>query len=98
MANSFSALCSLLFFILIHSVLPSVLGPRHWWPPHGNIRVKCPYKKVDMSWYSGTVNPCPGLIQPICGTNFMTYENPCILCIESLKSKGRIRFQHDGIC
>ncbi|XP_071063380.1 serine protease inhibitor Kazal-type 14 [Dasypus novemcinctus] len=96
MASFFPVLCSLLFFVLIHSVLPS--EPRHWWPPHGTIKVKCPYKKVDLSWYSGTVNPCPGLIQPICGTNSLTYENPCILCIESLKSQGRIRFQHDGIC
>ncbi|KAF3821672.1 hypothetical protein GH733_009714, partial [Mirounga leonina] len=47
-------------------------------------RVKCPYKKVDLSWFTGTVNPCPGLYQPICGTDFVTYENPCILCIESL--------------
>nr|XP_023443172.1 serine protease inhibitor Kazal-type 14 [Dasypus novemcinctus] len=98
MASFFPVLCSLLFFVLIHSVLPSVTEPRHWWPPHGTIKVKCPYKKVDLSWYSGTVNPCPGLIQPICGTNSLTYENPCILCIESLKSQGRIRFQHDGIC
>uniref|UniRef100_A0A8C8X1D5 Kazal-like domain-containing protein n=1 Tax=Panthera leo TaxID=9689 RepID=A0A8C8X1D5_PANLE len=42
--------------------------------------VKCPYKKVNLSWFTGTVNPCPGLYQPICGTNFVTYENPCILC------------------
>ncbi|XP_037656733.1 serine protease inhibitor Kazal-type 14-like [Choloepus didactylus] len=98
MANPFSVLCSPLFFILMHSVLPSVSEHRHWWPPRGNIKVKCPYKYVDLSWFSGTVNPCPGLIQSMCGTNSVTYENPCILCIVSLKSKGRIRFQHDGIC
>uniref|UniRef100_A0A2K6PZQ2 Serine peptidase inhibitor Kazal type 14 (putative) n=1 Tax=Rhinopithecus roxellana TaxID=61622 RepID=A0A2K6PZQ2_RHIRO len=65
-------------------------GPRHWWPPHGIIKVKCPYEKVKLSWYNGT--------QPICGTNFITYDNPCILCVESLKSHGRIRFYHDGKC
>ncbi|KAM6224250.1 serine protease inhibitor Kazal-type 14 [Rhynchocyon petersi] len=60
--------------------------------------VRCPYWKVDLSWYSGTVNPCPSIHQPICGTNTQTYENPCILCIESLKSRGRIKFYHDGYC
>uniref|UniRef100_A0A667G4Z0 Serine peptidase inhibitor Kazal type 14 (putative) n=2 Tax=Felidae TaxID=9681 RepID=A0A667G4Z0_LYNCA len=90
--------CSLLFFILIHGALPSVLEPRHWWPPHGAVKVKCPYKKVNLSWFTGTVNPCPGLYQPICGTNFVTYENPCILCVESMKSHGKIRFQNDGKC
>ncbi|XP_015391997.1 serine protease inhibitor Kazal-type 14 [Panthera pardus] len=88
--------CSLLFFILIHGALPS--EPRHWWPPHGAVKVKCPYKKVNLSWFTGTVNPCPGLYQPICGTNFVTYENPCILCVESMKSHGKIRFQNDGKC
>ncbi|XP_047586594.1 serine protease inhibitor Kazal-type 14 isoform X1 [Lutra lutra] len=61
-------------------------------------QVKCPYKKVNLSWFTGNVKPCPGLHQPICGTNFVTYENPCILCIESLKSHGKIRFQNDGEC
>ncbi|XP_053422185.1 serine protease inhibitor Kazal-type 14 [Nycticebus coucang] len=75
-----------------------VSGPREWWPPRGNIKIKCPYRTVDLSWYTTTVNPCPGLYQPICGTNFVTYANPCILCIESLKSRGKIKFHHDGKC
>uniref|UniRef100_A0A8C6AIZ6 Serine peptidase inhibitor Kazal type 14 (putative) n=1 Tax=Monodon monoceros TaxID=40151 RepID=A0A8C6AIZ6_MONMO len=95
MAKSFPVLCSLLFFIVIHLTLPSVSGPPHWRPPHGNIKVKCPYKKV-LSWFNGTVNPCPGIYQPICGNNLVTYENPCILCVESMKSQGKIRFLHDG--
>ncbi|KAB0385748.1 hypothetical protein FD755_000704, partial [Muntiacus reevesi] len=71
------------------------------WPPdmkRGNSVVKCPYKKVDFSWFQGTVNPCPGLYQPICGNNLITYDNPCILCVESMKSRGKIRFLHDGQC
>lgn len=47
-------------------------------------QVKCPHKKVDLSWFKGTVNPCLGVYQPIGGTNVVTYENPCILCVESL--------------
>ncbi|XP_012305996.1 serine protease inhibitor Kazal-type 14 [Aotus nancymaae] len=97
MAKSFPAF-SLLSFILIHSVLSSVSCPRHWWPPHGVIKVKCPYEKVNLSWFNRTVNSCPGLYQPICGTNFINYDNPYILCVESLKSHGRIRFYHDGKC
>ncbi|XP_045857111.1 serine protease inhibitor Kazal-type 14 [Meles meles] len=98
MAKYLLVCCSLLFFILIHCALPVVSGRREWWPPHGAFKVKCPYKKVNLSWFTGNVNPCPGLHQPICGTNFVTYENPCILCIESLKSHGKIRFQNDGEC
>ncbi|XP_040097482.1 serine protease inhibitor Kazal-type 14 [Oryx dammah] len=60
--------------------------------------VKYPYNKVDFSWFQGKVNPCPGLYQPICGNNLITYENPCILCIESMKSRGKIRFLRDGQC
>ncbi|XP_035569607.1 serine protease inhibitor Kazal-type 14 isoform X2 [Canis lupus baileyi] len=90
----------------IHQILYSatifnyvlVSGRRNWWPPHGTVKVKCPYKKVDLSWFTGTANPCPDLYQPICGTNFVTYENPCIFCIESMKSHGKIRFQNDGKC
>lgn len=47
-------------------------------------QLNCPYSKVDLSWLNDTVNPCPGLYQPICGNNLVTYDNPCILCIESL--------------
>uniref|UniRef100_A0A8B9Y0Q7 Serine peptidase inhibitor Kazal type 14 (putative) n=2 Tax=Bos TaxID=9903 RepID=A0A8B9Y0Q7_BOSMU len=98
MAIPFEVLCSQLFFIPIYLALPSISGPPRWWLPHGNIKVKCPYKKVDFSWFQGTVNPCPGLYQPICGNNLITYDNPCILCVESMKSQGKIRFLHDGQC
>uniref|UniRef100_A0A8C0C3N4 Kazal-like domain-containing protein n=1 Tax=Balaenoptera musculus TaxID=9771 RepID=A0A8C0C3N4_BALMU len=40
--------------------------------------------KSRLSWFNGTVNPCPGIYQPICGNNLVTYENPCILCVESI--------------
>ncbi|XP_058596737.1 serine protease inhibitor Kazal-type 14 [Neofelis nebulosa] len=96
------ALPSAMVYQVLHSatifIYVLVLEPRHWWPPHGAVKVKCPYKKVNLSWFTGTVNPCPGLYQPICGTNFVTYENPCILCVESMKSHGKIRFQNDGKC
>uniref|UniRef100_A0A8C8ZSA5 Serine peptidase inhibitor Kazal type 14 (putative) n=1 Tax=Prolemur simus TaxID=1328070 RepID=A0A8C8ZSA5_PROSS len=97
MAKSFLAFCSILF-IFMHMILSSVVGPPRWWPPHGKFKVKCPYKKVSLKWYKGTADPCPGLYQPICGTNFVTYDNPCILCIESLKSEGKIKFYRDGKC
>ncbi|XP_024432537.1 serine protease inhibitor Kazal-type 14 [Desmodus rotundus] len=96
MATSFPVLCSFLFFILIHWMSPS--GPQRWWPPHGKFKVKCPHRKEDFSLFRVTVNPCIGIYQPICGTNMVTYDNPCTLCIESLKSHGKIRFLHDGAC
>ncbi|XP_023594951.1 serine protease inhibitor Kazal-type 14 [Trichechus manatus latirostris] len=90
-------LCQRFTFITIFNYA-LVSGHREWWPPSGPFKVKCPYRKVDLSWYSGTVNPCPKIRQPICGTNVQTYDNPCILCIESMKSRGKIKFSHDGHC
>ncbi|XP_057574780.1 serine protease inhibitor Kazal-type 14 [Hippopotamus amphibius kiboko] len=87
MAKSFPVLCSLLFFTLIHLALP-----------FDESTVKCPYKKVDLSWFKGIVNPCPGAYQHICGSNLVTYDNPCILCVESMKSRGKIVFLCDGKC
>ncbi|KAM5298225.1 serine protease inhibitor Kazal-type 5 [Ctenodactylus gundi] len=49
-----------------------------------NVQIKCPYKKVHLDHFHGTVDPCDGLKQPVCGTDFVTYDNPCILCVESL--------------
>nr|KAF6350236.1 putative serine peptidase inhibitor Kazal type 14 (putative) [Myotis myotis] len=96
MAKSFPVFCSLLFFMLIHRVVPSVR--QEWWPPYGDFKVKCPYKKVDLSWFKGTLKPCRGIYHPVCGTDLVTYENPCILCVESLKSSGKIKFLRDGAC
>uniref|UniRef100_A0A8C3VWK5 Kazal-like domain-containing protein n=1 Tax=Catagonus wagneri TaxID=51154 RepID=A0A8C3VWK5_9CETA len=66
--------------------------------PVFEFQMKCPYENVDLSWFSETVNPCPGLYQPICGNNLVTYDNPCILCMESLKTRGKIKFLRDGVC
>ncbi|XP_005661848.1 serine protease inhibitor Kazal-type 14 [Sus scrofa] len=98
MAKSFPILRSLTFFNLILPMLPSVSAPKHLWPKDENIKLNCPYSKVDLSWLNDTVNPCPGLYQPICGNNLVTYDNPCILCIESLKTQGKIMFLRDGVC
>ncbi|XP_059555525.1 serine protease inhibitor Kazal-type 14 [Myotis daubentonii] len=90
MAKSFPVLCSLLFFMLIHRVVPSevsylslsvILIVSFF---SIQLQVKCPYKKVDLSWFKGTLKPCRGIYHPVCGTNLVTYENPCILCVESL--------------
>ncbi|XP_038596642.1 serine protease inhibitor Kazal-type 7-like [Tachyglossus aculeatus] len=57
--------------------------------------------KVDCSMYKKyPVNaiPCPITYFPVCGNNYITYGNECHLCSESLKSKGKIQFLHDGNC
>ncbi|XP_021006836.1 serine protease inhibitor Kazal-type 14 [Mus caroli] len=90
--------CSVLFSIMLHLAILAAPGARVWWPTHGLIKIKCPYKKVNLSRFNKTVDPCPDLKQPICGTNFVTYDNSCILCVESLKSGGRIRYYYNGKC
>nr|KAF6482216.1 putative serine peptidase inhibitor Kazal type 14 (putative) [Molossus molossus] len=97
MAKSVPVLRSVLFFILIHRVLS---GRRGWWPPYGNIMVQCPYKDVkeDLSGAGEIPDPCSGAYQPICGTDFQTYKNPCLLCIESLKTRGAVKYKHNGKC
>ncbi|XP_046315956.1 serine protease inhibitor Kazal-type 14 [Marmota monax] len=90
MAKFFRVLWSLLFFIWIHLVSVLISGPRQWWPPHGIMKIKCPHKKMNLCWFSQRPDPRPDLKQPISGNNFVTYDNPCVLCLESLKSHGRI--------
>ncbi|XP_036170355.1 serine protease inhibitor Kazal-type 14 [Myotis myotis] len=87
----------ILDFVTIFSYV-SVSVRQEWWPPYGDFKVKCPYKKVDLSWFKGTLKPCRGIYHPVCGTDLVTYENPCILCVESLKSSGKIKFLRDGAC
>ncbi|XP_016072865.1 PREDICTED: serine protease inhibitor Kazal-type 7 [Miniopterus natalensis] len=42
--------------------------------------------------------PCPITYMPVCGSDYITYGNECHLCIESLKSYGRVQFLHEGRC
>uniref|UniRef100_V9LKE9 Trypsin inhibitor ClTI-1-like protein n=1 Tax=Callorhinchus milii TaxID=7868 RepID=V9LKE9_CALMI len=35
---------------------------------------------------------------PICGTNNISYKNPCFLCIENRVLHKRIRIKHMGTC
>ncbi|XP_023616986.1 serine protease inhibitor Kazal-type 7-like [Myotis lucifugus] len=42
--------------------------------------------------------PCPITYLPVCGSDYITYGNECHLCIESLKSDGKVQFLHEGRC
>ncbi|XP_051834927.1 serine protease inhibitor Kazal-type 7 [Antechinus flavipes] len=51
------------------------------------------YKKFPVS-----AIPCPVTYFPVCGSDYMTYGNGCHLCIENLKTNGKVTYLHDGIC
>ncbi|KAF7473531.1 serine protease inhibitor Kazal-type 7 [Marmota monax] len=51
------------------------------------------YKK-----YPVVAIPCPITNMPVCGSDYITYGNKCHLCIETLKSNGKIQFLHEGHC
>ncbi|XP_048187585.1 serine protease inhibitor Kazal-type 7-like [Perognathus longimembris pacificus] len=51
------------------------------------------YKK-----YPVVAIPCPITYLPVCGTNYITYGNSCLLCAEVLKSGGKVQLLHEGQC
>ncbi|XP_037658014.1 serine protease inhibitor Kazal-type 7 [Choloepus didactylus] len=51
------------------------------------------YKK-----YPVVAIPCPITYQPVCGSDYITYGNECLLCTESLKNNGKVQFLHEGAC
>ncbi|XP_036168990.1 serine protease inhibitor Kazal-type 7 isoform X1 [Myotis myotis] len=51
------------------------------------------YKK-----YPVVAIPCPITYLPVCGSDYITYGNECHLCIENLKSYGKVQFLHEGRC
>ncbi|XP_042547796.1 serine protease inhibitor Kazal-type 7-like isoform X2 [Dipodomys spectabilis] len=59
-----------------------------------SIMVDCSiYKK-----YPVVAIPCPITYLPVCGTNYITYGNSCLLCAEILKSGGKVQLLHEGQC
>ncbi|XP_006148125.1 serine protease inhibitor Kazal-type 7 [Tupaia chinensis] len=51
------------------------------------------YKK-----YPVVAIPCPIMYLPVCGSDYITYGNECHLCIENLKSEGKVQLLHEGMC
>nr|XP_020038501.1 serine protease inhibitor Kazal-type 7-like [Castor canadensis] len=51
------------------------------------------YKK-----YSVMAIPCPITYLPVCGTDYITYGNTCLLCTKILKSNGKVQLLHEGQC
>ncbi|XP_006204689.1 serine protease inhibitor Kazal-type 7 [Vicugna pacos] len=57
--------------------------------------------KVDCSIYKKyplVAIPCPITYLPVCGSDYITYGNECHLCIENLKSNGKVQLLHEGKC
>ncbi|XP_004686617.1 PREDICTED: serine protease inhibitor Kazal-type 7 [Condylura cristata] len=60
-----------------------------------------PLKTVDCSIYKKypvVAIPCPITYMPVCGSDYITYGNECHLCIENLKSDGKVQLLHEGKC
>ncbi|XP_026240122.1 serine protease inhibitor Kazal-type 7 [Urocitellus parryii] len=59
-----------------------------------NQEVDCSiYKK-----YPVVAIPCPITNMPVCGSDYITYGNKCHLCIETLKTNGKVQFLREGHC
>ncbi|XP_067390815.1 pancreatic secretory trypsin inhibitor-like [Emydura macquarii macquarii] len=53
-------------------------------------------KELDCSGYA--LPGCPKILDPVCGTDNLTYPNKCILCAENLKRKTNVRIKKAGKC
>ncbi|XP_044882267.1 ovomucoid-like [Mauremys mutica] len=41
--------------------------------------------------------PCPRMVDPVCGSDGITYSNECLLCREILRGNNIVK-KHDGRC
>uniref|UniRef100_A0A8C3SLY1 Kazal-like domain-containing protein n=1 Tax=Chelydra serpentina TaxID=8475 RepID=A0A8C3SLY1_CHESE len=52
------------------------------------------YFRIDCSRYQRTKDPrkraCPRIYAPVCATNGVTYDNECLLCVQTFWPKGHI--------
>ncbi|XP_075061408.1 trypsin inhibitor ClTI-1-like [Mixophyes fleayi] len=46
----------------------------------------------------GATSRCPRNYDPVCGSDQHTYDNECMLCMESRKKNIHIRVAKNGIC
>uniref|UniRef100_A0A3B3XQA6 Kazal-like domain-containing protein n=1 Tax=Poecilia mexicana TaxID=48701 RepID=A0A3B3XQA6_9TELE len=46
----------------------------------------------------GNIGRCTKILDPVCGSNGVTYDNECLLCSEMHETKRRIYVVKEGHC
>ncbi|XP_072844992.2 ovomucoid isoform X2 [Pogona vitticeps] len=66
-----------------------------------NIKIKHPgecKKKDECSNFPKPIAGCTKEYRPVCGTNGVTYDNICLLCLARQETGKNIRIAHEGKC
>ncbi|XP_019063406.1 serine protease inhibitor Kazal-type 10-like [Fukomys damarensis] len=55
-------------------------------------------KSINCKKYAAVPYLCTREMDPVCGTDDITYSNRCVFCTKKLQSKGKLGFLHGGNC
>ncbi|XP_004712424.1 serine protease inhibitor Kazal-type 4 [Echinops telfairi] len=60
--------------------------------------VKTVFSRMPICEHMAESPTCPQTFNPACGTNGVTYDNECQLCLARMKTKQDIQITKDGKC